>query len=94
MLDACAGCGEAHQLVGFDLRHGGALCAPCTQLLNAPRVSPEALAIVARVLTGDLVGVLNQPLEPASVEVDRLATHSFEHHLERRLRAVRVLDRA
>jgi hypothetical protein len=30
---------------------------------------------------------------PATVEIDHLATRSMEHHLERRLRSVAILDR-
>ena len=45
-----------------------------------------------RVLDGGLAGVLNEPGGPATTEVDRLATRAIEHHLERRLRSVTVLD--
>ena len=94
MLDVCAGCGQAEALGSFDLVEGGVLCGSCARAVAAPAVSPEALELVRRVLSGDLVGVLNQPAGPVAVEVDHLATRSFERHLERRLRAVRLLDRA
>jgi DNA repair protein RecO (recombination protein O) len=94
VLDGCAGCTEDLPLVAFDLTHGGALCRACAGAARAPAVSPEALDLVERVLSGDLVGALKQPPGPAASEVDRLATRSFEVHVERRLRASAVLDRA
>jgi DNA repair protein RecO (recombination protein O) len=93
VLDACAGCGAA-ELTAFDLGEGGALCTSCAMTVTAPRVSRQALAVVRQVLGGDLVGALNQPAGPATAEVDRLATRALERHVERRLRAVGLLDRA
>ncbi len=94
MVDECAGCGDDVRLVGFDLVHGGALCGPCAGAARAPAVSEEALALVRRVLSGDLVGALNEAPGRVTHEVERLATRSFEGHVERRLRAATVLDRA
>jgi DNA repair protein RecO (recombination protein O) len=89
VLDGCSACGAPGPLVGFDLVHGGALCAAC---LRGPRVSPEALDLMHRILDGGLAGVLNEPDGAVTIEVDRLATRAIEHHLERRLRSVAVLD--
>ena len=89
VLDGCAACGSAGPLVAFDLIEGGALCRPCAR---GPAVSPEALDLMHRVLDGGLAGVLNEPPGPATAEVDHLATHALEHHIERRLRSVTVLD--
>ena len=94
VVDGCAACGDEGPVAGFDLIEGGALCLDCARRASAPPVSHEALDIVRRVLTGDLVGALNHAPGPATVEVDRLATHSFEHHVERRLRSATVLDRS
>ena len=89
VLDGCVACGTPGPLVGFDLIEGGALCPSC---VRGPRVSPEAIELMHRVLDGGLAGVLNEPPGPATSEVDRLATRAVEHHIERRLRSVTVLD--
>jgi hypothetical protein len=57
-------------------------------------LSPEALAVMQQILGGRLGEALNQGVGPVSFEVDHLATQAMEHHLERRLRSVRLLDRA
>ncbi len=44
------------------------------------------------ILGGRLGAALNEPASIATVEVDHLATRSMEHHLERRLRSVAILD--
>jgi len=99
VLDGCAGCGTpssgvpSSEFVAFDLSVGGVLCSECAQRTSAPMVSPEAIELIRRVLTGDLAGALNHGEGPATVEVDRLVTHSLEHHLERRIRSVAVLNR-
>ena len=94
LLDVCAGCGEPGPGVAFDVHEGGVLCGACARRLSAVAVSPGALDLVRRVLGGDLVGALNTAPGPATAEVDRLATRAMEHHLERRLRSVTVLDRS
>ncbi len=94
VLDVCAGCGEPEPGVAFELHEGGVLCAMCARRTSALAVSPDALDLVRRVLTGDLVGALNIGPSPATAEVDRLATRAMENHLERRLRSVTVLDRS
>src|SRR5438270_1106386 len=90
VLDGCATCGSPGPLVGFDLIEGGALCSAC---VRGPRVSTAALDLMHRILDGGLAGVLNEPTVDATIEVDRLATRALEHHIERRLRSVPVLDR-
>ena len=92
VLDRCAGCGGAgEELVAFDEGHGGMLCRSCRR---GTRVTPDALALLRRILGGDLMGVLAEPPSPAATELEHLATRALEHHLERRLRAPGVLDRA
>jgi DNA repair protein RecO (recombination protein O) len=93
LLDGCAGCGSSAELVAFDVGEGGALCRACAGRVNALAVTPDALALVRRILGGDLSAVLREPAGRATAEVDRLATRALEHHLERRLRSVSVLDR-
>ena len=90
LLHACASCGANAELVAFDLGEGGMLCRACRR--GVP-VSPEALGVVRRILGGDLAGVLEEPAGPVTAEVEALATTALEHHLERRLRSVHVLDR-
>ena len=89
VLDGCASCGDDGDLVGFDLAEGGALCRACAR---GRRISPEALALIGRVLDGGLAAALNEPAGPVTAEVDAVATRAVEQHLERRLRSVGVLD--
>jgi len=88
-LDACVSCGADGPIEAFDLHEGGVLCGDCRR--GRP-LSPEALALLRRILGGGLAGVLAEPVGPATGEVDLLAVALIEHHLERRLRSVAVLD--
>ena len=91
LLDACVTCGAEEALVAFDLDEGGVLCRGCRR---GTSVSAEALAIMQQILGGQLGAALNQPASPATHEVEHLATRALEHHLERRLKSVTLLDRA
>jgi DNA repair protein RecO (recombination protein O) len=94
LLGQCAGCGTPDgqtELVAFDLAEGGALCRACR--VGLP-MSPEALVLIRRILEGGLSSALAEPAGPATAEVTALATRSLEHHLERRLRSVHLLDGA
>jgi DNA repair protein RecO (recombination protein O) len=89
MLDACASCGEpegAVELVAFDLVEGGTLCRRCRR--GRP-MSAAALALLRRILGGDLAAVLAGPPPPGADEVAELATEAMEVHLDRRIRSVR-----
>jgi DNA repair protein RecO (recombination protein O) len=89
VLDVCASCGEpesAVELVAFDLTEGGALCRRCRR--GRP-ISPEALALVRKILGGSLAEVLANPPPACAEEVAALATDAMEVHLDRRLRSVR-----
>lgn len=88
-LDECVSCGADHPIEAFDLDAGGVLCRACRR--GRP-LSPDALGLLRRILGGGLGGVLAEPVGPATGEVDLLATALLEHHLERRLRSVAVLD--
>jgi DNA repair protein RecO (recombination protein O) len=90
LLDECAACGERYGLEAFDLAQGGVLCVSCAGRSDAVALSPAALDLVRRVLGGDLAGALGTPGGPVVLEVERLATRSMEHHLERRLRSLPV----
>ena len=89
ILDECASCGATGDLVAFDLESGGTLCRACAR---GTRVTPEALDLVRRILGGDLVSVLAEPATQAGYEVEHLATRAIEHHLERRMKSVGILD--
>jgi DNA repair protein RecO (recombination protein O) len=88
VLDACVSCGQGDpaQLVAFDLTEGGVLCRQCRR--GRP-VSAGGLALMRRMLGGDLAGVLADPRSPFTSEVAALATEAMESHLDRRLRSVR-----
>lgn len=95
LLDACAVCGTEIDLVAFDLDHGGVLCRGCRG--SAPGASPVSaggLLFMRRVLGGDLVSILAEPPSPVLIEVEHVATRALESHVERRLRAVRLLGTA
>ena len=47
-----------------------------------------------QILGGQLGTALSAPSSPVTHEVEHLATESLEHHLERRLRSISLLDRA
>ncbi len=58
----------------------------------APSVTPEALALIGRILGGALAEALALPPSAVTTEVAVLATRSMEQHLERRLKAVHSLE--
>lgn len=89
VLDRCASCGSDDDLVAFDLIEGGTLCQRCATP-GAFRTSPSGLALVVRILGGDLGRALGEPPSPAVTEMTRLATRAMEQHLERHLRSLPV----
>jgi len=91
VLDRCAECGGEGPLTAFDLESGGLLCATDAR---GTRVSPDAVELLKRILGGQLGAALNEPESAATQEVDHLASRAIEHHLERRLKSLSVLDRA
>jgi DNA repair protein RecO (recombination protein O) len=91
VLDQCASCGSQGEVVAFDLGEGGALCRSCRR--GVP-ISPAALSLVRKILGGQLAEALREPESPTTAEVSELASRSLEHHLERRLRSLTVLDRS
>jgi DNA repair protein RecO (recombination protein O) len=91
LVDECAGCGADGPLVAFDIDMGGLLCPGCRR---GQAVSADAVALLQQVLGGQLGAALNEPPSAATHELDHLATRSIEHHIERRLRSVTLLDRA
>jgi DNA repair protein RecO (recombination protein O) len=91
LVDACATCGEEDDLVAFEIDEGGVLCRSCRR---GTAVSPAAIALMQQILGGRLAAALNEPPSSATHEVEHLATRALEHHLERRLKSVTLLDRA
>jgi DNA repair protein RecO (recombination protein O) len=91
VLDVCAACGSDGPLEAFDLGEGGALCRDCRRGIP---ISSDALNVIRAILGGGLAAVLTLPAGPATHEVEHLAAHSLEQHLERRLRSLHVLDRS
>lgn len=89
ILDECATCAAVDDLVAFDLNEGGTLCRDHAR---GTRMTPEALELMRRILGGDLVTVLSEPPTQAGYEVEHLATRAIEHHLERRMKSVGILD--
>lgn len=89
-LDECVNCGAREPLVAFDVGEGGVLCRTCRR---GRALSPEALELLRRILGGELVRALAEPASPAAHEVEVLATAAVEHHLERRLRSISLLEK-
>jgi DNA repair protein RecO (recombination protein O) len=97
VLEGCARCaepegedGSEHELVAFDLEEGGTLCRACARGGARP-VSPDALAVLRRMLGGALNGVLAEGPSAATHEVEHLGIRALEHHGERRLRSASLL---
>jgi DNA repair protein RecO (recombination protein O) len=91
LLDACARCGNGGPYPAFDVGEGGVLCEACARF-GGRRVRPPTLALVQRVLGGDLRGALGeQPPDDVVTETERLAVSALEYHLERRLRSAALL---
>ena len=90
VVDRCATCGVEEELIAFDLEEGGTLCADHRR--GRP-VSAGAVGVLQLILGGRLGQALDLAAGPVTFEVDALATHAMEHHLERRLRSVHLLDK-
>jgi len=90
-LDACVLCDAEDDLVAFDLEEGGVLCR--SDRRGAP-LSAEALELLRLILGGRLNEALDVERSVFTDEVDHLAVRAMEHHIERRLRSVGLLDRA
>ena len=90
-VSMCVQCGaDDEPLVAFDVDSGGLLCRGCRR---GTAVSPDAVELLQWILGGRLNDALAMPMSPSVHEVDHLATRTVEHHLERRLRSVNVLER-
>ena len=88
VIDECVRCGDTESLVSFDAVTGGVLCR---QHRQGTAVDDDTLALIRRILGGQLAAALLEPPGPATAAASALATISLEAHLERRLRAVHSL---
>lgn len=107
-LDECAVCArsmtdegtESGRRLIFDVATGGVLCRSCA-VVTGSTISSEALDLMCRILGGNLNEVLEEAHDPQGQHLDDpvvnevldIATRAFEHHMERRLRSVRIFER-
>lgn len=92
VLDRCVVCGRDEgsiAFVAFDVMEGGVVCRDDRRGIP---LSTDALGLLRDVLGARLAAALAVAPGPATSEVDQLALRAAEHHLERRLRSVGVLD--
>jgi len=94
LVDTCARCeampSDEVLLTAIDFEEGGTLCSSCATG-GGRRISPDALALLRRVLGGDLNAALAEPPGRAVAELEHLGVAALEHHLERRLRSAALL---
>jgi DNA repair protein RecO (recombination protein O) len=84
VIDQCVNCGREGPLVAFDAQMGGTLCSNCR---HGAALSGEALALIRRMLGGDLAAVLGGEPPVGAGEVMAIAQGAIEGHFGRRLRA-------
>ncbi len=89
VVEHCVVCERTDELMAFDPIEGGLLCR---EHRRGTRLSPEAVDLLQAILGGRLAAALETPASPATHEVDHLATKVMEHHLERRLKSVGLLE--
>ena len=61
---------------------------------GARRCHPKWSSSSAGSSAGSSAAALNEPPSAVTTDVEHLATRAMEHHLERRLKSVTLLDRA
>ncbi|MFZ1063261.1 MAG: DNA repair protein RecO [Acidimicrobiales bacterium] len=86
VVDCCVNCGREGPLVAFDAQVGGTLCANCR---SGRSISGEALALVRRILGGDLATVLREKSPAGAGEVMGIAHEAIEQHFGKRLKVAR-----
>jgi DNA repair protein RecO (recombination protein O) len=86
VVDECVNCGRAGPLVSFDAQVGGTLCENCR---SGRPLSSDALALIRRLVGGDLASVLREAEPAGAGDVAAIATESIEQHFGRRLKAAR-----
>jgi DNA repair protein RecO (recombination protein O) len=86
VVDVCVNCGRDLPLVAFDAEVGGTLCADCR---SGSSISPDALLLIRRIMSGDLASVLREESPAGAGEVMAIALDSIESHFGKQLRATR-----
>lgn len=87
-LDRCSVCGESPDRLMWAPETGSLRCGSC----GGGRVlSDQTLTLARAVLGGGLRAVLELPDGPVVHDLEEFASGLLEHHIERRLRAIRVL---
>ncbi len=89
-LGRCTSCGSADDLVAFDVVNGGLQCRACR---TGPAISTGAVALMRRILGGQLAAALAEPESPITHEVSHIATVAIERQCERRLKSVGMFER-
>jgi DNA repair protein RecO (recombination protein O) len=89
VIDRCVRCDTDGEVVAFDAESGGFLCVSCRR---GQAVTPEVVALVRQVLSGQLARAIAEATEEVARPFEALATSAVEHHLDRRLRSARHLD--
>jgi DNA repair protein RecO (recombination protein O) len=84
-LSACAGCGEAEQLVGFSGAAGGVVCAACEA--SAFDLGQDAHDFLVAALGRPLAETPDAPAR-ALAQAERAILETLEHHAHLRLRPV------
>lgn len=87
-LGVCGVCGESPGRLMWAPETGGLRCASCG---GGRVVTDETLTLGRAVLGGGLKAVLELPDGPVVHDLEGFASGLLEHHIERRLRAIRVL---
>lgn len=87
-LDACSVCGESPERLMWAPDTGALRCASCG---GGRVVTDETLTLCRAVLGGGLKAVLDLPDGPVVHDLEAFASALLERHIERRLRAIRVL---
>lgn len=90
-VDGCVRCGTAESLVAFDVVEGGVQCVDHRRGVS---MSGSAIAVLQRILGGDVAGTLRRTdyQESTIREVVVVARTLIERHLERRLRASSLFE--
>lgn len=89
-LTRCVSCGSLDDLIAFDVVNGGLQCRSCR---TGPAISTGAVALMRRILGGQLVAALAEPESPITHEVTHIATVAIERQCERRLKSVGMFER-
>jgi len=90
-VEGCMECGREDDLVALDFVSGG---LRCTEHREGVAISAGGVVLLRQILDGALSFALDQPTTAATWEVDHLAGLAMEHHLERRLKALRLIGHA